>query len=274
MTDFKKKGLILHYTVLLLGAIIFIMPLVWLISGSLKSQADIVCGNFFPSKLHWENYKKAVSVIPFFRYALNTLTITILSIIGACLANPFVGFSFARLNFPAKNLLFILVLSTMMLPPQVTMIPLFIIFRNLGWVNTFKPLWVITFFGSAFFIFLSRQYLKTLPQELIDAAKIDGCNYWQIYWKIIVPLLRPLLITIVIFQFIASWNDFMGPLIYLNSEKLMTLSVGLQVFQSNHSTDLNLLMAASTLMTLPIIIIFVFFQNYMVENMTLSGIKG
>jgi ABC-type glycerol-3-phosphate transport system permease component len=185
-----------------------------------------------------------------------------------------VAFAFARLQYPSRDFWFVVLLSTMMLPTHVTIIPHFVLFRILGWLNTFKPLIVPAFFGSAFYIFLLRQFFLTIPQELDDAATVDGCGIFRIYWQIILPLAKPALATVAVFSFISHWNDFLGPLIYLTSPEKMTIAVGLRLFRSQYSTEMHLLMAASTVAVLPILVIFFVAQKYFIQGIALTGLKG
>ncbi|MCL5103620.1 MAG: carbohydrate ABC transporter permease [Armatimonadetes bacterium] len=229
--------------------------------------------------LKWENYSDAVNFLPEgtmkgLIYVWNTVYITILSIIGTLLSNSMVAYSFARLRWPCRDLLFGVLLSTMMLPGAVTMIPVFLIFRQLGWVDTLRPLWVPTFMGGAFGVFLLRQFFLTIPKDLEEAARIDGAGYWTIYWRVMLPLIKPALAALTIMTFMGSWNNFMGPLIYLNSPDKMTLAYALQLFQGEHVTEYGMVMAASTLVMMPVLLIFFFTQRYFIEGITLTGIKG
>jgi len=208
------------------------------------------------------------------RYVFNSLYLAVLTIAGQGLSCSLVAFAFARLNWPGRELFFGLLLATMMLPGQVTMIPVFMIFRYLGWYNTLKALWVPSFFGSAFFIFMLRQFMKGIPNDLEDAAKIDGCSLFGIYWRIVLPLVKPALAAVCIFTFMNTWNDFMGPLIYVNDQRLYPLALGLFDFRSEHGSEFGMLMAASTLMTLPVIAIFFMAQRYFIQGVTLTGMKG
>ncbi len=227
----------------------------------------------------WSNYAKAWAPKAldetFTRYLMNTLIITITGIIGVLLSSTFVAYGFARFKFPYRDQLFLLMISTMMIPAQVTMIPTFFLFKSLGWIDTFAPLIVPTFFGGgAFNIFLMRQFLMTVPTELDEAAKIDGCNYLQIFWIILVPLVKPAMATTAIFGFVYNWNDFMNPLIYLNSTSNYTLALGLQTFTTMYGTNYDLMMAASTIVLLPILMIFFFGQRFFIEGVATSGLKG
>jgi len=178
------------------------------------------------------------------------------------------------MRWPGRDVIFVVLLCTMMLPAQVTMVPVFLIVRKLHWYNTLTPLWLPSFFGSAFFIFLLRQFFMTIPRDLEDAAKIDGCSYFGLYWRIMLPLVRPALAAVAIFQFLGSWNDFMGPLIYINDLRLTPLSLGLFQFQQEHTAEWGMLMAGSLLMTLPAIAIFFFAQKHFIQGVTLTGLKG
>jgi multiple sugar transport system permease protein len=220
------------------------------------------------------NYRDAMDYLPFWRYTATSIFLVVLNIIGNIFSCSLVAYAFARLHWPGRNLSFGLMLATLMIPPQVTMIPYFLIIRALGWYNTLYPLWVISFFGNAFNIFLLRQFMKGIPRDLEDAAKIDGCNFLQIYWYVIMPLIKPTLACISIFTFMAVWNDFMGPLIYLSDQRLYPLSLGLYAFNVQAGGNLGMMMAGSLLMTVPVIVIFFFAQKYFIQGVTLTGIKG
>jgi len=268
------KALASHAVLIALGTLFF-LPFFWLVLTSLKTDAEIFeMSVWVPKALHWENFGRAVTYIPFFRYLQNTLVICGLSVIGTVISSSLVAYSFARIKWPGRDLLFGVLLATMMLPGQVTLIPVFAIFRTLGWIDTIKPLVVPHFLGTAFYIFMLRQFFMTIPLELSDAARIDGCSEWGIYHRVILPLSRPALATVGLFTFINAWNDFLGPLIYLNDERKATLSLGLQQFVSQHGAEWSLLMAASTLMTLPIILLFFFAQRTFIQGITLTGVKG
>lgn len=220
------------------------------------------------------NFRAALQFLPLTRYLWNTLLLVFLTVFGELTACSLVAYSFARLKWPGRDLLFGLLLATMMLPGQVTMIPVFLIFKSLGWYNTLKPLWVGSFFGSAFFIFMLRQFMRSIPRELEEAARIDGCGYFGCYWRIILPLMKPALAAVAIFTFMNTWNNFMGPLIYLNDQRLYPLSLGLFQFRLEHSTDFGMLMSASTIMTLPVVAVFFLAQKHFIQGVTLTGIKG
>jgi len=227
----------------------------------------------------WRNYRLTLDYIPFWRYVATSLFLVILNLVGTLLSCSLAAYAFARLQWPGRTFCFALLLGTMMIPAQVTMIPQFLIMQKLGWYNTLKPLWVLSFFGSAFSIFLLRQFLKNIPRDLEDAARLDGCGFLRIYWHIMLPLVRPTLAVIAIFTFLATWNEFMGPLIYLSDQRLYPLSFGLYAFQIQSlqpgtSAGIGMLMAGSLLMILPVIAIFFFAQRYFLQGVTLTGIKG
>ena len=229
--------------------------------------------------LKWSNYSDALDFLPpethkGLLYLWNTVYITLLSILGTLFSSSLVAYSFARLRWPGRDALFLVLIATMMLPQAVTMIPVFLIFRTLGWFDTLKPLWVPSFFAGAFSVFLLRQFFMTIPMDLEDAAKIDGCSYFGIYRKIMLPLIKPALAALTIMTFMGSWNNFMGPLIYINSPEKMTVAYALVLFQGAHLTEFGLLMAASTLVVMPVLLVFFFTQRYFIQGITLTGIKG
>lgn len=268
---------IIMYVLCTAGAILFILPFIWMISTSLKDSTAVFTfpPKWIPQPIQWSNYPDSWTLLPFTRFLINTCIITFSCIIGQAVSASLVAYGFARMEFKGNRVLFIILISTMMLPGQVTMIPSFLIFKALHWINTFKPLIVPAFFGGgAFFIFLLRQFFLTIPRDLDEAATIDGCNKFDIFWRIMLPLSKPALATVVVFSFIGHWNDFMGPLIYLNSEQNYTLAVGLNLFQGYHQTSYNLLMAASLIVLMPVLIIFFLAQRYFIEGITLTGIKG
>ena len=227
----------------------------------------------------WENYVEALEYLPpETHYGLvflgNTVFLTIMTVLGTLLSSSLVAYSFARLHWPGKNALFVVLLATMMIPGAVTMMPQFLIFRTLGWIDTLLPLWVPSFFGSAFNIFLLRQFFMSIPTELEDAAKIDGCGPFGIYWRIMMPLVKPALASVAIMGVLGAWNNFQGPLIYLSSPEKMPLAYALQLYQQQHGGEPGLLMAASTLVVLPIIVLFFFTQRYFIEGVSLTGLGG
>lgn len=256
---------------------LILLPLWWMISTSLKSPAEIAQypPTFFPKEFHFNNYIEAWQTAPFTRWALNTLFLASVGTIGSVLVNSLVAYGFAKIHFKGRNPLFILVLSTMLIPGFVTMVPQYILFSKLGWVNTYLPLLVPAFLGSAFFIFLLRQFMLGIPNELMEAAVLDGAGHLQIWWHIMLPLTKPALITVAIFSFNGAWNDLLGPLLYINDESMYTLQIGLQTFKGTVQTQWHYLMAMSVTVLLPVIFLFFFFQKYFIEGSNLSsGTKG
>lgn len=267
---------ILIHSALIPFAFVFMLPFLWMLSTSLKSNVQLFVYPpiLVPIPAAWENYPTAVVYIDFFLYLRNTLIIAISATIGAVISCSLVAYSLARIPWPGRNFLFILTVATLMLPFQVTLIPLFLVFKGLGWVGDFRPLIIPHFFGGALYIFLLRQFFMTIPMELSEAAHIDGASEFRIYWSIILPLAKPALATVAIFEFIARWRDYLGPLIYLNDQKLYTLSLGIYEYRSQYGAEWGLLMAASVLITLPIVLLFFFLQKTFVQGITLTGIKG
>jgi ABC-type glycerol-3-phosphate transport system permease component len=268
-----KNSIVLFLLISL--SILFMFPFIWMLMTSLKSNKEMILPIFFPTEIHLENYVKAMTSMPFGRYTINTLIITSLNMLGTVLSSSLVAYSFARLRWKGRDIWFVVMLATMMLPGQVTQIPLFVLYKKLNWLNTYLPLIAGSFFGGgAFNIFLLRQFFKTLPTELAEAARIDGCSEIRIFSNIMMPLCKPAIATIAIFTFMGSWNDFFGPLIYLTDPKLYTIALGLRAFKGYSGVQWNLLMAASIVTALPTLVIFFSFQNYFVKGITLTGIKG
>lgn len=273
-SDFIEK--IIIYVVLLVVALAYIVPFVWLISGSLKSNTELFADPpvWIPAKLQWSNYVTAFQQFPFLLYLKNTLYICAMTVIGGVLSNTLVAYGFSRIEWKGRDTLFIIVLATMMLPFQVTMIPLFVLFQKFEWIGTFKPLVVPAFLGNAYFIFLLRQFFIGIPKELTQSAKVDGASEFRIYWQLTLPLSLPVIITVAIFSFTRAWGDFIGPLVFLNDNKLYTLSLGIQQIMSVNDPRWTLLMAVGVSMTLPVLIIFFLLQKYFIQGITFTGIKG
>lgn len=227
-------------------------------------------------KLRWGNFREAVVKMKYFpMYLKNTLILCLLTVIGTVTSSALAAYGFARIPWRGRNKVFLLALATMMVPFPVVMVPVYALFRNLGWIGTLKPLWVGSFCAGAFNVFLLRQFFLTIPKDLSEAARIDGCSEFRIFWQIILPLAKPALMVVGLFQFMGTWNDFMGPLIFLTNQKDFTLALGLQFFQSQHGgTEWHYLMAASTLIVLPIILLFFFTQKTFIEGISMTGIKG
>jgi ABC-type glycerol-3-phosphate transport system permease component len=266
----------LVFGLLILGSLTYLTPLGWMISTALKSEQQVylIDSGWLPDPVVWENFSTAVTSFPFLLYFRNSLITSILPVIGTLLSSTLVAYAFSRLKFPGRDLLFMLVLSTLMLPFQVLLIPVYVIWAKLGAVNTFVPLILPSFFGSAFNIFLIRQFFRGIPHDLSDAAIIDGCSHFGILWRIMIPLSKPVLATVAIFHFMGHWNDLLGPVLYLNREALYTLMIGLTYFRTETNTSWQLLMAASLLVLAPSVVIFFFGQKYFVQGITLTGLKG
>lgn len=264
------------YVLIILGSIAFILPFIWTVSTAFKPDEQIF---LFPPKWIPEpptmiHFKEVFEFIPFGLLYKNTVILTLLNIAGTLFSCPLAAYAFAKLRWPGRDVLFFITLASMMLPPQVTMIPQFLIFKRLGWLNTMLPLWFPSFFGNAFYIFLLRQFFMTLPKELDEAARIDGCSFFGIFWRINLPLIIPAITAVTIFTFMGTWNNFLGPLIYVRSYDAMPLSLGLRMFQEAYSAEWGAMMAASLMMILPVIIVFFFLQKYFVQGISLTGLKG
>lgn len=267
----------IHQFIIWSIALLLLIPFAWMLSSSLKTPDQVFSTpmTWIPKPIHWENYVTAFKTMPVILYTRNTILITALCVIGYLTSGSLVAYAFARLRWTGRDFWFFVLLSTMMLPPQVTIIPLYVIFRNLHWINTYKPLIVPAYLtGWPFFIFLLRQFFLTIPNELTEAAKVDGAGHLTIYSRIILPLSKPALATVAIFAFLLHWNDFFGPLIYLVDDVKFTLALGLMTFASKHQNEWSILMAVSIIMLLPTLIVFFFSQRYFVESITLTGTKG
>ena len=279
----QKNAWLLHLALIGLS-LIFTFPLIWMLLTSVKPLAETMSTKivWIPSHVLWHNYYDAfvyhsdkLGYIPFLIYGRNTLLVCALVVSGTICSNALVAYAFARMRFPGRELLFSITLATMMIPFPVLMVPIYALFKNLGWVGTFRPLWVPAWFGSAFNIFLLRQFFRTIPFELSEAARLDGCSEWQIFRQVIMPLSKPALAVVALFSFMGTWNDFLGPMIYLIYQKTFTLGLGLQAYQSQHGgTPWNLLMAASAMVMLPIIVLFFFAQKQFIQGIAVTGLKG
>lgn len=266
---------VMHIVLLALAAVCLI-PFIWMISTSLKTKAGMweYPPQWIPPHPLWHNYVDAFKFAPFGQYIANTLTLEVLTIAGQVISCTLIAYGFSRFRFRGRELLFFIMLATMLIPEQVVMIPTFLMYSKLDWVDTYLPLVVPAYFGNAFYVFLMRQFLLTIPKDLDEAAKIDGANEFQILWKVLVPILRPSLTIIIVYTFTGVYNDFLAPLIYLNSPEKFTLAVGLANFVSSRGTDWNLLMAASTVVLMPLLIIYYFAQRNLIGGIASLGIKG
>jgi multiple sugar transport system permease protein len=269
-----RRRIATHLVLIVLSAV-FAVPFLWLLSTSLKPPQQLfkLPPEWIPHPFMWGNYAEATTFIPFFLYFRNTLYITVFNVVAMLISCSLVAYGFARIDWPGRDVLFFLLISTLMIPSAVTLIPTFLIFRAIGWVGSPNALTWPAFTGNAFYIFLLRQFFLTIPRELSAASKIDGASEFQTYWHIILPLARPALAAIALFTFMANWNDFIGPLIYLNSKSQYTLALGLYGFLSRVRTEWGLLMAASTIMISPVIVLFFFTQRTFIQGITMTGIK-
>jgi multiple sugar transport system permease protein len=272
---------IIAYTLTSALALLFAMPFIWMVSLSLQDpvQQAAYPPQFFARPFTWSNYPTAMNYPqrPFATFFKNSLIYTTVATTGVALSSSLVAYSFARLSFKGRDALFVLILSTMMLPSQVTLIPQYIVFHRLRWIDSLRPLIIPPWFGSAFYIFLLRQFFLTIPRELDEAAILDGCDYFSIWWRIMLPLAKPAVVTVIAFSIVGTWNDFMGPLIYLNSTRNLTASVGLALFRQMAGdggfTDRGILMAASVTTLTPMIILFLIAQRYFVTGIAMTGLK-
>jgi ABC-type glycerol-3-phosphate transport system permease component len=268
----------LTHALLLIGAIVVMIPLAWMLSTSLKAPHQITKFPpiWIPNPVVFENYVRAVTIFPvsFWVFIRNSLFLSLSNVVGSVVSNSIVAFAFARLRFRGSRILFLVVLSTMMLPQQVTMIPLFILFSKLGWVNTYKPLIVPQFFCNAYFIFLMRQFYTTIPRELDDAAKIDGCSTLGLFFRIILPMAKPAIGIMAIFEFTGSWNWFLWPLIYLSKMETYPLAIALQQLRAAHGVLWSELMVVSFIAMLPPLILFFIAQRTYIQGIVITGIKG
>jgi len=266
----------LSYLTLIAVALLFVVPLYWMLSTALKDEVQTfaIPPVFLPAPAQWQNFVQVFQEVPFGRFILNTFILVALNIVGQLFAVTLVAYGFARVRFPGRSILFLLMLSTLMIPYHVTLVPRFILFSKLGWINTYLPLTVPAFTGSSFLIFLVRQYMMSIPFDLDEAAYIDGASRFQVFWNIIVPLSRPALMLVIVFTFVGVWNDFLQPLIYLNDPNLFTVSLGLSFFQGVRDTNWNLLMAGSLMATIPPLLLFFFAQRQLIGGIAIEGIKG
>lgn len=280
----RKKGhvkapgieVIVLYAFLIILAVLFILPIFYLFMGSFKAESELFRQPFkwLPDKFQFGNYVNMFSSIPFFKYLKNTMIIVICNIVGSLLSCSLVAYGFSRLRWPGRDKVFILVLVTMILPYQVTLVPLFLMFTKMKWIGTFLPLTVTCFFGNPFFIFLLRQFFTGIPQDISEAARIDGAGEFTIFSRLVLPMAKPALTTVAIFAFIRSWNDFLGPLVFLGKDELYTLSLAASMLKSNLDPNWSLLLALGAVMVLPVLILFFIMQKYFIQGIAMSGIKG
>ncbi len=273
----RQSGTVLKYLPLIAVAALYLLPLTWMLSVSLKPDAELLRPNIIPEHPQVDAFGQVMrsESFDFPLYARNTLIIAVLSLVGMVLSSAIAAYGFARIRFPGRGVMFGVCLATMMIPFPVIMVPTYMIFKHLGWIGTFLPLWVPAWFGSAFNVFLLRQFFLGIPMELEESAKIDGCSTWGCFWRIILPLSKPALAVVALFHFLTVWNDLIGPLIYLSHQNQFTLALGLQFLQSRAGdTPWNQLMAAATLIILPVLVLFVLAQRTFIRGIATTGIKG
>jgi multiple sugar transport system permease protein len=272
----RRIGHVLLHLVMIMLGLTFLMPLAWVASTSLKlpGQVFITPIEWIPPTPRWSNYAEVFTRLPFLRFIINTALVTALGTLGAVVSSITVAFALARIQWPGRQVVFVVLLATMMLPGIVTLIPTFIIFTKIRWVGTFYPLWVPSWFAGGFYVFLLRQYMMTLPFELDEAAKMDGASNFRILWQIIVPLSGPAIASVAIFAFLAHYNDFLGPLIYISENQKYTIPLGLLWFQGRFGNFWHLVMAASMISITPLIVLFFLAQRYFVQGIALTGIGG
>lgn len=282
MQSVSRTEKMIAYSILVVGAILFLVPFYFVVNASLKTDAAVQSGDFLsPPKhladVHWGNYPRSLRAdkMDFWPALSNTVVVTVLSVAGQIISCSLVGFGFARFRFRGRSILFMTMLSTMMLPAQVTLIPVFVLFKSMGMIDSFWPLVIPMWLASPFYVFMFRQFFSQVPEELIEAARIDGAGNWRVYWQLMLPLSGPVIAIVAIYTFLAAWNDFMGPLIYLNSPQNRTIALALNVFRGQYGvSDAHLLMAASVVCMLPCVILFFAAQKYFVESVAMTGLKS
>ncbi len=274
-TRVKTKSFLIH-AVMIVCCILFIFPFLWMALTSFKSPQEIFQWppRMFPEEWSWRNYQEVLTAVPLLRMLLNSLFVAVAVTAGTLLFSSLAAYSFARLRFKGKDLLFSMYLGTMMVPLMVTLIPTFVIMRKLGMVDTYYALIIPGFFGNAFGTFLLRQFFMTIPNQLDEAARIDGCGYFGIYMRILMPLMKPALASLFIFTFMGVWNDFLWPLVVIQTESVKTITLGLASFQGLYTTKYHLLMAAAMISVLPVMVAYISSQRYFIEGITLTGLKG
>jgi len=272
----KQLGYVLLHVVMILLGLSFLMPLAWVASTSLKSSSEVflVPIEWIPKQPRWSNYNEVFTRLPFAHFIVNSLYVTVMGTVGSVFSATTVAYGLSRIRWPGRDFLFTILLATLMLPGIVTLIPVFIIFKTINWIGTFLPLWVPAWFGFAFYIFLMRQFMLTLPLELDEAARMDGASNFRILWQVIAPLCGPAIATVTIFAFLFHYNDFLGPLIYVSENEMFTLPLGLLWFQGRFGNFWHLVMAASMITIIPVIVVFFAAQRYFVQGTQFSGLAG
>ena len=273
----NKKHLnnFLRYAVLIIVSVLFLYPFAWLLSTSLKANTQIFIFPpvWIPNPVRFSNYVDAFTTIPYMSYLVNSCVVVIFALLGEVLSAPVVGYAFSKLRWKGRDKVFLLVLATMMLPFQVVMIPLYSMYAKLGLINTYLPLMLPDFFGKAYFVFLMRQFFLTIPEDISDSGRIDGASEFRIFTSLVLPLARPALVSVILFTFVWSWTDFLGPLIFLTDSSRWTISIGLSQFTVNHGMNWALLMAGSTIFMIPMVILFCLLQRTFIEGITVTGMK-
>lgn len=259
------------YAVLSGGAIFALLPFIWMLLEALKPNSQVYSASWLPTRLQWSNFWTSLTILPFGQFFLNSAIITLANVVFQTLSSTIVAYGFARFRFPGRRVLFMLLVATLMIPYYVTLIPVFIEFDKLGWVGTFLPLIVPGLFGNAFYIFLMRQFIASIPREMDEAAKVEGAGPWTILFRVLLPQSFPAMATVGIYTFLSTWNDFLNPLIYLNQMSRYTVAVGLQYFVGQYSSQWNDMMAVSLLALLPCIVLFFFAQKYFIQGIVVSS---
>ncbi|GAA5063300.1 carbohydrate ABC transporter permease [Thermocatellispora tengchongensis] len=267
---------LLAYLLLCGGAVVYLLPFLWMVTTALKSGDEVLAfpPEFVPSSFEWHNFPDAWTQLPFTRFLVNTLLITVLAVTGTLVSSILPAYAFARLPARGRGIMFAAMIATMMIPAEITLVPQFLMFTELGMVNTYWPLVLPAWFGYAYYIFLFRQFFRTIPQELSDAARIDGASHARILWSIMLPLAKPAIAAVTVFSVIGNWNNLLGPLIYLRDQDKYTLAIGLSLFQGQYTTAYHHMMAVSTLTIVPIVVLFFLAQKAFVRGITLTGIGG
>lgn len=275
-TSERLNAFLIYLALLLLAVIMIVIPIGWMLITALKQRQQIFAWPpvYLPDPIRWQNFSDVLTQLPFLRFAGNSLLIAFFNIIGRVLSCTLVAYSFARLRFPGRNLLFMLLLSTLMIPGQVTLLPQFVLFNWLGWVGTYLPLIVPSFFGNAFFIFLMRQYIMTIPRDLDEAARIDGASTWGVFRRIILPLCMPPVVVIAVLTFLWTWNEFLDPLIYISNYDSYTIQLGLNMLKGRYNIEWNLIMAGSLLGVIPPLLLYAVAQKQLIGGIANVGIKG
>jgi multiple sugar transport system permease protein len=272
----RRVGRVLLYVVCAAGALVFSFPFIWMITTSVKPQAQIMVipPILIPTTLQWDNYIRPFQNLPFPQFFRNTVIVTLTGMTGVLISSSIAAFAFARMRFPFRDTFFVAMLATLMLPYPVTMIPTYVLFARLGLINTFAPLIAPEWLGSPFIIFLMRQYMMTIPLEMDDAARIDGCGWFGIYRRIVLPMATPALGVAAIYSFTFHWNDFVRPVIYLNQMELFTVPLGMALLNSRYTTDFGGTMAVATLSLIPVLVVFFTAQRHFIQGIVVSGVKG